>query len=46
MRGETNFQEYETSFGVKLNNIKDAIGFIPVHEGLHFGVSKAMKKII
>lgn len=41
-----NYDAYETSYGIRLNHIEDAIHFIPVHEGLHLGVSKAMKKII
>jgi len=39
-----NFKKYETSFGVTLNNIDEAIGFNNIHEGLHLGYMMALSK--
>jgi hypothetical protein len=41
-----NFNSYTASFGVKLNNIEDAIKFITMHEGLHLGYAMALKRAI
>lgn len=41
-----NYQTYQTSFGVELKTIEDAIQFNVVHEGLHLGYSMSMKKLI
>lgn len=41
-----NFKKYETSYGIILENINDAIIFNNVHEGLHFGYIKALGRII
>ncbi len=40
------FSPYETSFGVTLNSIQDAIEFNNVHEGLHMGLIMAMRKLV
>lgn len=39
----SNFQAYETSFGVKLNTIEEVLHFVGVHEALHLGYLMAMK---
>ena len=41
-----NFKEYLTSTGIALKNIDDAITFNTFHEGIHFGVILAIKKIV
>ena len=41
-----NFISYTTSFNVELNSISDAVKFLPVHEGLHFGYAMALKRIV
>lgn len=41
-----NFQAYETSYGVTLNNIEEALHFIGVHEGLHLGYLMAQKRAL
>jgi len=41
-----NFTSYTTSYGVELTNISDAIKFIVAHEGLHFGYSMALKRLV
>ncbi len=38
------YEPYETSFGVKLNNIREAVTFNNVHEGLHLGYMMALGK--
>ena len=40
------FSPYETSFGITLNSIQDAIEFNNVHEGLHMGLIMAMRKLV
>ncbi|MDA3959669.1 MAG: DinB family protein [Planctomycetota bacterium] len=41
-----NYQPYETSAGVKLGNINDAIAFNHFHEGLHLGYILAQRKAL
>lgn len=38
------FKEYETSFGVTLKTLDDAIAFNNIHEGLHLGYCMALRK--
>lgn len=40
------FRPYETSFGIKLETIEDAIRFNNLHESLHLGYVMAMVKYI
>lgn len=40
------YSAYETSFGVKLDSIEDAISFNNIHEGMHFGYILALKRVI
>ena len=43
------FNTYEsvvTRYGPELNNIEDAVAFLPFHEGLHIGCIMAMKRLI
>ena len=40
------YNEYTTSFGVKLASIEDAVKFNVVHEGLHLGYVMALKRAI
>lgn len=41
-----NFQEYETSYGVKLTSIEEALHFVGVHEALHLGYMMAQKRAL
>jgi len=41
-----NFTSYTTSYGIELNTIEDAIKFIVCHEGLHFGYSMSLKRLV
>ena len=41
-----NFKPYATSFNVELTNIDDAVKFIAMHEGLHFGYAMALKRVL
>ena len=41
-----NFQEYETSYGVMLNAIEDAIQFNNLHEGMHLGYILALRHAV
>jgi len=40
------YRKYETSYGFLLEKIEDAISFINVHEGVHFGFIKAIGKVL
>ena len=40
------FNTYETSFGITLNSIEDAIRFNNLHESLHLGYIMALRKNI
>ena len=40
------YQLYKTSLNVELNNIDDAVKFLTMHEGLHFGYALALKKLV
>jgi len=40
----TNYSDYETSFGLNLTSIEEAISFNNIHEGIHFGYLLAMVK--
>ena len=40
------FKTYETSYGITLNSIKEAIIFNNIHEALHFGYILAKRKLI
>lgn len=41
-----NYTPWTTRYGVDLNNIDDAIQFLPFHEGLHFGYIMAQKRAL
>ena len=41
-----NYQEYPTSTGLVLKNVKDAMSFNSFHEGIHLGVILSIKKYI
>ena len=40
------YTSYETSYGITINNIEDALQMNNVHEGVHFGNMLALKKLI
>lgn len=40
------FKPYQTSTGMMLSKIEDAIAFIPVHEGIHLGLMMNIKKFV
>lgn len=40
------FQDYETSYGVELNSIEDAIRFNIAHENLHLGYIMALRRAV
>ncbi|MDB5006836.1 MAG: hypothetical protein JWP45_1229 [Mucilaginibacter sp.] len=42
----TNYTPWTTRYGVQLNNIDNAINFLPFHEGLHFGYIMALKRVV
>jgi DinB superfamily len=41
-----NFQPYTTGFGVRLNDISDAIKYVSTHETLHLGYAMALKRLV
>lgn len=42
----TSYAEYETSMGVTLKNINDAINYNTHHEGIHLGAILQLKKLV
>ena len=40
------FNSYETSFGITLHSLADAISFNNIHEAMHLGIMMAIKKLI
>jgi len=42
----SNYKEYQTSFNVKLLTVQDAVKFLTMHEGMHYGYVLALKKLI
>lgn len=40
------YNPYTTRYGVTINNIAEAVQYVSLHDGLHFGYAKAMKRII
>lgn len=40
------YRQMTTSYGVTLSGIEDAIHYLNIHESLHFGQMKMMKKLI
>lgn len=40
----SDYQPYETSYGVKLHSIEEALHFIGVHEALHLGYLMAIRR--
>ena len=41
-----NYTAWTPRYGVEIENIKDAISFLPFHEGLHLGNIVALKKLV
>lgn len=41
-----NYTPFTTRTGAEINNIEDAIHFIPFHEGLHGGVIMTLKRLL
>ena len=41
-----NYPSWTTRYGVDLNNVSEAVAFLPFHEGLHIGTIVAMAKIV
>jgi hypothetical protein len=40
------FKPYQTSTGMMLSTIEEAIAFLPVHEGIHLGLMMNVKKFV
>jgi len=40
------FKAYTSSFNITLRSVEDAIAFNNVHEGMHFGMIKIMKRFL
>lgn len=41
-----NYIAWTTRYAVEINNIDDALSFLPFHEGLHAGYIMALKRVI
>lgn len=42
----SNFKEYTTSYGTTMRNVGQALSFNNTHEGMHYGVILAMRKMV
>lgn len=42
----TNYPTFTTRYGIELDSIDSAIGFLPFHEGLHIGCMLALKRLV
>lgn len=42
----SDFKTYTTSYNITLTNLEDAINFNNVHEGLHYGVIRALVRAV
>lgn len=42
----SNYTPYKTSYGVQISTIEDVIRFIYAHDGFHWGIIVALKKIV
>lgn len=42
----SNFKPYQTSAGINLNDINEALNFVLFHDGLHIGYILAQKRIL
>jgi hypothetical protein len=42
----TNYQPWTTRYGNSINNIDEAVAFLPYHEGIHTGYIWALKRVI
>ncbi len=40
------YKPYETSYGITLSTIEEAISFNNLHDGLHFGYMMAIRKLV
>lgn len=40
------FRPYTTETGIQLDTIEQTIAFLPIHEGMHFGYSLALKRML
>lgn len=41
-----NYTPWATRYGVEMNNINDALNFLPFHEGMHLGYIMALKRLV
>ncbi len=41
-----NYEAWNTSIGIEINSLSNAIAFLPYHEGLHTGAILAIKKLV
>ena len=40
------YTPWATRYGVEMNNINDALNFLPFHEGMHLGYIMALKRLV
>ncbi|MHA4896052.1 DinB family protein [Pedobacter sp. PWIIR3] len=40
------YTSWATRYGVEMNNINDALNFLPFHEGMHLGYIMALKRLV
>jgi hypothetical protein len=41
-----NYTPWVTRYGVQINNIEDAINFVPFHDGMHIGYVIALRRLV
>ncbi|MEO0734271.1 MAG: DinB family protein [Bacteroidota bacterium] len=42
----SNFKEYQSSFGVTLRSVEDALAFNNMHEAMHYGTMLQIRKLV
>lgn len=40
------YERLSTQYGVLLNTVEDAISYIPTHDAMHYGFSKALARLV
>ncbi|MBD1383789.1 DinB family protein [Mucilaginibacter rigui] len=41
-----NYTPWATRYGVQINNIEEAVNFVPFHDGMHIGYVMALRKLV
>lgn len=41
-----NYTPWATRYGVQINNIEEAVNFVPFHDGMHIGYVMALRRLV